>query len=122
MPSISKSKRKPRSSTPVDSKRLELMEQENLVAAQIDALKRKIADAPRVAAEQQRREREAMRVAGTGPYRHSVLLDKRHTDTGRGRARTTPMLREERRAARRQSLVLLVALGALAAWAASILL
>jgi hypothetical protein len=128
MPTSLKTKiltKKPKSRTPLDSKRHELLEQQSQLQAQIEALQRSISEAPRRAAEQARRERDYVATAtvSRGRYRHNTLLDTRHdAEPAPRRARRAPMLRAERRAARRQAFALLVALVAAMLWAASTLI
>lgn len=104
----------------LDSERQQLAAKEGELQAQIAALQQTLAEAPRLAAAHAQRERESILNASRGHYRHSTLVDTRHTMEEapfRGRRAAAPVLRAERRAARRQALTLLVALGAAIAWA-----
>jgi hypothetical protein len=97
----------------IDSRQRELAEQENQLRAQMDALERTIAEAPGRAAEQAKRERDALITASRGYYLQSVVPDSRFgqgTGAGVRRAGARPMLKAERSAARTQTLALVVAL------------
>lgn len=110
---------------PLDSERHVLLEQQNQLQAQIEALQRSIAEAPKRAAEEAKRERESI-IASTGGarYRHNTLLDTRYSaePLNRRRNRPAPRLRAERNAERQKALALLVVLAIALAWAASTLI
>ena len=103
----------------IDSRQRELAEQENQLQAQIDALQRTFADAPYRAAEQAKRDRDALISASRGYYLQSVVPDSRYgqgTGGGVRRNGARPMLRAERSAARMQTLALVVVLAAAVIW------
>jgi hypothetical protein len=103
----------------IDSRQRELAEQETQLQAQIEALQRTIADAPGRAAEQARRDRDALITASRGYYLQNVVPDSRYgqgTGGGIRRAGARPMLRAERSAARTQTLALVVVLAVAVVW------
>ena len=103
----------------IDSRQRELAEQESQLQAQIDALQRTIAEAPGRAAEQARRDRDALITASRSYYLQSVVPDSRYghgTGAGARRGGARPMLRAERSAARNQTLALLVVLALAVIW------
>ncbi len=103
----------------IDSRQRELAEQENQLQAQIDALQRTIAEAPGRAAEQARRDRDALITASRGYYLQSVVPDSRYgqgTASAVRRSGARPMLRAERSAARTQTLALVVVLAVAVVW------
>ena len=103
----------------IESRQREIAEQENELQAQIDALQRTIAEAPGRAAEQAKRDRDALITASRGYYLQSVVPDSRYGQqnaaAGR-RAGARPMLRRERSAARTQTLALVVVLAVAVIW------
>ena len=120
---------KARSTTLADEQR-QLQEQQQALEAQIAALQRSLTEAPRLAAEERRRSRDAVLAATPrrGAYLHSAtLLDTRHVEAAAASGRTRPasarrkpvVLRRERADGRRQTLALLVALVFALCWAAS---
>jgi hypothetical protein len=111
-------RRSPRSSTALDQTKQELARQESELRDQMEKLERMIADAPRVAEEVERRQREELLMrASQGGSRLDVsmaLQDKRYGESGPGRRRGS--LRKERREGRIVFLVLIIALLAAAIW------
>ena len=111
-----------RSATTLDQTKQELARQESELREQMKKLERMIADAPRVAEEVERRQREELLLrASEGGSRLDVSLtlhDKRYgPDTGTARPRVS--LRKERREGRILFLVLVVALAAAVIWLVS---
>jgi hypothetical protein len=103
----------------LDSRKRELSEQESQLQAQIDALQKTIADAPGRAAEQARRDRDALITTSRGYYLHSVVPDSRFgqgTGAAVRRSGNRPMLKAERTAARTQTLALVVVLAVAVIW------
>jgi septal ring factor EnvC (AmiA/AmiB activator) len=111
-------RRSPRSASALDQTKQELARQESELHEQMKQLERMIADAPRVAKEVERRQREELVIrANQGGSRldvSMVLQDKRYGESGSGRRRGS--LRKERREGRIVFLVLIVALLAAAIW------
>jgi septal ring factor EnvC (AmiA/AmiB activator) len=115
-------RRATRSATTLDQTKQQLARQESELRDQVQKLERMIADAPRLAEEAERRQREELLVrANEGGSRLDVsvaLRDKRYgDDEGAGRPRGS--LRKERRDGRIIFLVLVVALAATVIWLAS---
>ena len=119
---------KPKGSALDQEQRL-LLEQQQALQAQIDAIQRSLTEAPQRAAEERRRTREAV-VAATPrrtTFLHSAnLLDTRHVEAAAASGRTRPVgrrkpvvLRKERADGRRQTLALIVVLAFALCWAAS---
>jgi septal ring factor EnvC (AmiA/AmiB activator) len=111
-----------RSTTTLDQTKQELARQESELRDQVQKLERMIADAPRLAEEAERRQREELLLrANEGGSRLDVSLalrDKRYSDdAGTGRRRGS--LRKERRDGRIVFLVLVIALAATVIWLAS---
>ena len=114
----------------LDSAQRELLEQQQRIQAEIEALQRSIEQAPQRGAEQARRERESLLTsAPRGRYVHgATVMDARRAaaipaDTSRRRAPKRPtMLRAERTAARRQTMALVVCLAGAVIYALSHLL
>ena len=111
-------RRSPRSTTALDQTKQELARQESELRDQMEKLERMIADAPRVAEEVEKRQREELLTrASQGGSRLDVsmaLHDKRYGDAGSGKQRGS--LRKERREGRIVFLVLIIALLAAAIW------
>src|ERR1700738_1201612 len=112
-------RRTSKSGTALDHSKSELARQESEVRDQVQKLERMIADAPRVAEEVERRQREELLMrASEGGSRLDVSLalqDKRYgsePDSGRRRG----SLRKERREGRIVFLVLAVALVVAVIW------
>jgi hypothetical protein len=107
--------------TPLNQKQQELALQETAVRDQVEKLERMIAEAPRVAEETTRRQREELlerASEGRGRLDVSVALqDKRYDDGFDGRRRGS--LRKERREGRIVFLVLVILLTALVIWLVS---
>jgi septal ring factor EnvC (AmiA/AmiB activator) len=111
-------RRLPRSDTALDQTKQELERQESDLRNQMDKLERMIADAPRVAEEAEKRQREELLMrASQGGSRLDVsmtLQDWRRGETGTARPRGS--LRKERREGRIVFVVLVIALLAAAIW------
>ncbi|HXP35242.1 MAG TPA: hypothetical protein VN827_06825 [Chthoniobacterales bacterium] len=111
-------RRSRRSATALDQTKLELARQESELRDQMEKLERMIADAPRVAEEVEKRQREELLIrASQGGSRLDVsmaLQDKRYGESGPGRRRGS--LRKERREGRIVFLVLIITLLIAAIW------
>jgi septal ring factor EnvC (AmiA/AmiB activator) len=107
-----------RSATALDQTKQELARQESELRDQMEKLERMIADAPRVAEEVEKRQREELLTrASQGGSRLDVsmaLHDKRYGDVGSGKRRGS--LRKERREGRIFFLVLIITLLIAAIW------
>ncbi len=105
--------------TPLNEKQNELARRENELRDKMQQLERMIADAPRVAEETHRRQREElMSRASEGGSRLDVsiaLQDKRFGDRTGPKSRRVS-LRKERREGRIVFLVLVIALAAAVTW------
>src|SRR5437879_5838087 len=105
-------RRSPRSTTALDQTKQELARQESELREQMGKLERMIADAPRVAEEVEKRQREELLMrASQGGSRLDVsmaLHDKRHGDAGSGKRRGS--LRKECREGRIVFLLLIIKL------------
>ncbi|MFN2508331.1 MAG: hypothetical protein ABR589_06115 [Chthoniobacterales bacterium] len=112
-------RRSSNSETPLDQKQQELARRENKLRDEMAKLERMIAEAPQVAEEVNRRQREELLArASEGGSRLDVsiaLQDKRYGDGGHYGGRRVS-LRKERREGRIVFLVLLVALTAAVIW------
>src|SRR2546423_10681974 len=110
-------RRSPRSTTTLDQTKQELARQESELRDQMQKLERMIADAPRVAEEVEKRQREELLMrASEGGSRLDVsmaLQDKRY---GGGVPTKRVSLRKERREGRIFFLVLVIALLVAAIW------
>ena len=104
---------------PIDQKQKDLTQQESELRDKVQKLERMIANAPRVAEETSRRQREELLIrANEGGNRLDVsmsLQDKRYGDERR-RTRRRGSLRKERREGRIVFLVLVVALVITVIW------
>ena len=111
-------RRSPRSKTALDQTKQELARQESEVRDQMQKLERMIADAPRVAEEIEKRQREELLMrASEGGSRLDVSLalhDERHGDPTPEKRRGS--LRKERREGRILFLVLIITLLIAAIW------
>ena len=111
-------RRPPRSATTLDQTKQELARQESELRDQVKKLERMIEEAPRVAEEIEKRQREELLMrASQGGSRLDVsmaLHDKRYGDAGSGKRRVS--LRKERREGRIVFLLLIVTLLAAAIW------
>jgi septal ring factor EnvC (AmiA/AmiB activator) len=111
-----------RSSTTLDQTKQELARQEAELREQMKKLERMIADAPRVAEEVERRQREELLLrASEGGSRLDVsmaLHDKRYGPDG-GTMKPRGSLRKERREGRMVFLVLVIALAVAVLWLVS---
>jgi|SRR6266851_3924446 septal ring factor EnvC (AmiA/AmiB activator) len=111
-----------RPTTTLDQTKQQLAREESELRDQVQKLERMIADAPRVAEEVGRRQREELLMrASEGGSRLNVsaaLQDKRYGDDA-GTARPRGSMRKERREGRILFLVLVVALVTAAVWLAS---
>ena len=107
-----------RSATALDQTKQELAKQESQLREQMERLEKMIADAPRVAEEVGKRQREELLMrASEGGSRLDVSLtlqDWRHGEVGSGKRRGS--LRKERREGRIVFIVLIIALLAAAFW------
>src|SRR5207342_2867704 len=112
-------RRPPQPGTPLNQKQDELAQQESQLRGEMEKLERMIAEAPRVAEETSRRQREELLMrASEGRSRLDVsvaLQDKRWGDDGRTSGRRVSM-RKERREGRIIFLVLVIALGLAVVW------
>ena len=112
-------RRSPKPGTPLNDKQQELSRRENELREKMQKLEQMIADAPKVAEEVSRRQREELVArASAGGARLDVsmaLNDKRFSDGGRYQGRRAS-LRKERREGRLIFLVLLIALAAAIIW------
>lgn len=115
-------RRPSRPATPLNAKQDELQQREQQLREQMQKLERMIADAPRVAEETSRRQREELLSrASAGGNRLDVsiaLSDKRWADDSASTPRRRS-LRKERREGRIIFLVLVIALAVAVVWLAS---
>ncbi|MGI9089124.1 MAG: hypothetical protein ACR2HH_15525 [Chthoniobacterales bacterium] len=111
--------RSPKPGTPLNAKQEELARRENKLREEMQKLERMIAEAPRLAEEKMRRNREEiLERANSGGNRLDVsmaLQDKRFSDGGAHSGRRVS-LRKERREGRIIFLVLVIALAAAVIW------
>ena len=111
-------RRPSRSTTPLDQTKQDLARQETELREQVQKLERMIADAPRVAEEVEKRQREELLMrASQGGSRLDVSLtlqDWRQGEVGSGKRRGS--LRKERREGRIVFVVLVIAVLAAAIW------
>jgi len=111
-------RRSSRSTTPLDQTKQDLARQETELREQVQKLEQMIADAPRVAEEVEKRQREELLMrASEGGSRLDVsmtLQDWRHSEPGSGKRRGS--LRKERREGRIVFIVLVIALLGAALW------
>lgn len=115
-------RRSSKSGTPLNAKQEELARRESKLRDEMQKLERMIAEAPRVAEETNRRQREELLLrASEGHSRLDVsiaLQDKRYGDSG-GYIGRRKSLRKERREGRIVFLVLVIALAAAVLWLVS---
>ncbi len=111
--------RSPKPGTPLDEKQSELSRRESEVREKMQKLEQMIADAPKMAEEVSRRQREELVArASEGGARLDVsmaLSDKRYSDAVKYSGRRTS-LRKERREGRLIFLVLVIALAGVIIW------
>src|ERR1700746_1020909 len=111
-------RRPPRSTTALDQTKQELARQESELREQMEKLERMIADAPRVAEEVEKRQREELLLrASQGGSRLDVsmtLQDWRHAEARPAKRRGS--LRKERREGRILFILLVIAVLAAAIW------
>jgi hypothetical protein len=111
-------RRSSRSATPLDQTKQDLARQESQLREQMEKLEKMIADAPRVAEEVEKRQREELLMkASEGGSRLDVSLtlhDWRQPEAGSGKRRRS--LRKERREGRIVFIVLVLALLVAAVW------
>src|SRR5438876_11046861 len=111
-------RRSPRSTTALDQTKQELARQESELRDQMEKLERMIADAPRVAEEVEKRQREELLMrASQGGSRLDVSLaleDKRYGDVGSRKPRGS--LRKERREGRILFLARVIAVVSAVIW------
>ncbi len=116
-------RRSPNSGTPLNAKQEELARRESKLRDEMQKLERMIAEAPRVAEETSRRQREELLLrASEGSSRLDVsiaLQDKRFGDGGGYSSPRRRSLRKERREGRIVFLVLVIALAAAVLWLVS---
>jgi septal ring factor EnvC (AmiA/AmiB activator) len=112
-------RRSSRSTTPLDQTKQDLARQESELREEMQRLEKMIADAPRVAEEVEKRQREELLMrASEGGSRLNVsaaLQDKRYGDDS-GRSRPRGSLRKARREGRIIFIVLVIALVAAIVW------
>jgi septal ring factor EnvC (AmiA/AmiB activator) len=112
-------RRSPKAGTPLNDKQEELSRRESELREKMQELEQMIADAPKVAEEVSRRQREELVArASEGGARLDVsmaLQDKRFGDAGVYKGRRVS-LRKERREGRIIFLVLVIALAAVVIW------
>ena len=112
-------RRSSKSATALDLTKQQLAQRETELRAEQEKLEKLIADAPRVAEEEARRQREELRrLAGAERTRLDVSLaleDKRYYDFG-GDARPVGALRKQRREGRIIFVVLVMALAIAVTW------
>jgi septal ring factor EnvC (AmiA/AmiB activator) len=115
-------RRTPKAGTPLNQKQEELAQRESQLRGEMEKLERMIAEAPRVAEETTRRQREELLArASEGSSRLNVsaaLQDKRWGDDSRTSGRRVS-LRKERREGRIVFLVLVIALCVAVVWLVS---
>src|ERR687895_628058 len=113
-------RRSPKAGTPLNDKQEELARRENELREEMQKLERMIAEAPRMAEEVSRRQREELLArASAGSERLDVsiaLNDKRFGDGGVYNSPPRRALRKERREGRLIFLVLVIALAAAVIW------
>jgi len=111
-------RRSPRSTTPLDQTKQDLARQESELRGQMEKLEKMIADAPRVAEEIEKRQREELLMrASEGGSRLDVsmaLHDERYG--GEAPAKPRGSMRKQRREGRILFLVLIIALLIAAIW------
>ncbi len=116
-------RRSSRSPTALDHSKEELVRQESELREKMEKLERMIADAPRVAEEITRQQREELlRRASEGRSRLDVavgLPDKRYGDDDGGSGRPRGAMRKERREGRIVFIVLIIALAGAVIWLVS---
>jgi len=112
-------RRPSKAGTPLNQKQVELAQRESQLRGEMEKLERMIAEAPRVAEETTRRQREELLTrASEGRSRLDVsaaLQDRRWGDDSRVAGRRVS-LRKERREGRIVFLVLVIALGLAVVW------
>jgi hypothetical protein len=114
-------RRPPQPGTPLNVKQEELAQKETQLRGEMEKLERMIAEAPRVAEETTRRQREELLVRATeGRSRLdvSIALQDKWGNAGRSGGRRKS-LRKERREGRIIFLVLVIALALLVVWLVS---
>ena len=110
-------RRLPRSTTALDQTKQELARQESELRDQMQKLERMIANAPRVAQEIGKRQREELLMrASQGGSRLDVSMALHDDRYGAGSPRPHRSLRKQRREGRIVFLVLMIALLAAAIW------
>ena len=116
-------RRSPNSGMPLNAKQEELARRESKLRDEMQKLERMIAEAPRVAEETSRRQREELLLrASEGSSRLDVsiaLQDKRFGDSSGYSTPRRRALRKERREGRIVFLVLVIALAAAVLWLVS---
>ncbi|MEP6936901.1 MAG: hypothetical protein ABI871_02420 [Chthoniobacterales bacterium] len=116
-------RRLPGPGTPLDQKQSELAQRERQLRDEMLKLEQMIAEAPRVAEETTRRQREELlRRANDGGSRLDVsmaLQDKRYYDSGSATRPRRRSLRKERREGRLLFLLMVIALFLVVLWLAN---
>jgi hypothetical protein len=112
-------RRASRSTTPIDRKQQDLAQEESALRNKVEELERMIADAPRLAEETSKKQREELLLrANQGGNRLDVsvaLQDKRYGDDRTG-TKPRGSLRKERQEGRIVFLVLVIALAIVVIW------
>jgi septal ring factor EnvC (AmiA/AmiB activator) len=110
-------RRSPRSATALDQTKQELARQESELRDQMQKLERMLADAPRVAEEIEKRQREELLLrASQGGSRLDVSLALQDERYGAGSPKPRGSMRKQRREGRILFLVLIIALLIAAIW------
>jgi hypothetical protein len=112
-------RRSPRSTTALDRKQQELAQEESDLRSEVAKLEQMIADAPRLAEETSRRQREELLMrANEGGHRLDVSIGMRDRRFGDERYAEKPRgaLRKERREGRIVFIVLVAALAVVVIW------
>jgi hypothetical protein len=114
-------RRTPKAGTPLNQKQEELAQRESQLRGEMEKLERRIADAPRVAEETARRQREELLArASEGRSRLDVTMALPDKWGGDGRVSVRRVsLRKERREGRIVFLVLVIALAVAVVWLVS---
>jgi hypothetical protein len=112
-------RRSSRSTTPIDQKQQDLVQEETTLRNKVEELERMIADAPRLAEETSKKQREELLLrANQGGNRLEVsvaLQDKRYGDDRIG-TKPRGSLRKEKQEGRIVFLVLIIALAIVVIW------
>jgi hypothetical protein len=116
-------RRRSKDMTAIDARQAALLDEQERLRQRMEDLERLIADAPKVAREEEKRRREEL--LSRNPRAHTLetatLVDKRDTLYPLSRQPRRRSLKRERKEARIKFFVLLVVVAALAAWVAHVL-